>query len=540
MSELPPFSVSPQHSVLSTIFGSFRDPSGFLFFENGTLFRSVSRLYQQNYDHLIQSGLYNKLVADDLLIPHREVQPPAEASGKQGNRGGIGGHDSASCPPIPEAHVRRGNPYKIIQPEIVPFISYPYEWCFSQLKDAALALIRIQKQALDCNMSLKDASAYNMQFFKGKPILIDTLSFEIYKENQPWVAYRQFCQHFLAPLSLMASRDIRLGQLMRIYIDGLPLDLVSGLLPISTWFKPALLTHIHLHAKAQKRYAGQGFGGHDPISSKIGIVSPESLASAPKRKLTKHSLTALIHHLESAITSMQWHPTSTEWSNYYEDTNYSPEAMNHKKRLVEAYLSESNPRTIWDLGANTGVFSRIATAKDIDTIAFDVDPAAVEKNYLMMKGMKWGQISNQVKKGTDFKSVPFSETKLLPLCLDLTNPSPPLGWANEERLSLIERGPADTVLALALIHHLTISNNLPFSHIAAFLSQVCRFLIIEFVPKNDSQVQRLLRSREDIFPDYNQEHFEHAFNHHFLILKSQALPGTLRIIYLLKRKCLLN
>lgn len=223
---------------------SFRDPSGFLFFENGTLFRSVNRLYQQNYDHLIQSRLYDKLVENDLLIPHREVQHPAE---------------------------KRDDEYKIIQPEIVPFISYPYEWCFSQLKDAALALIKIQKQALDCNMVLKDASAYNIQFCKGKPLLIDTLSFEIYKENQPWVAYRQFCQHFLAPLSLMASRDIRLGQLIRIYIDGIPLDLVSGLLPISTWFKPALLTHIHLHAKAQKRYEkneGHGFRGHDPNSPK--------------------------------------------------------------------------------------------------------------------------------------------------------------------------------------------------------------------------------------------------------------------------------
>ena len=192
----------------------------------------------------------------------------------------------------------------------------------------------------------------------------------------------------------MASRDIRLGQLMRIYIDGLPLDLVSGLLPISTWFKPTLLSHIHLHAKAQKRYAG--FGGHD------GIVSPNPVMS--KRKVTKHSLTALIHHLESAITSMHWHPSGTEWSNYYEDTNYSPEAMNHKKQLVEAYLSESNPRTVWDLGANTGVFSRIATAKDIDTIAFDVDPAAVEKNY---RQMKWGQIS--VKGGQISNLSPFNQ-----------------------------------------------------------------------------------------------------------------------------------
>jgi hypothetical protein len=450
---------------------SFRDPSGFLFFENDTLFRSINRLYQQNYDHLIHSGLFNKLVEDDLLIPHKEVQHPAE---------------------------NRDDTYKIIQPELIPFISYPYEWCFSQLKDAALTMIKIQKQALDCNMILKDASAYNIQFFKGKPVLIDTLSFEIYKENQPWVAYRQFCQHFLAPLSLMASRDVRLGQLMRIYIDGLPLDLVSRILPISTWFKPALLSHIHLHAKAQKRY-----------EAKASLPAALSLIS-------KHALIALIHHLESAVADMQWRPIGTEWSDYYDDTNYSQEAMNHKKRLVEAYLSESKPRTVWDLGANTGVFSRIATAKDIDTIVFDVDPAAVEKNYRQMRENK--------------------ETKILPLCLDLTNPSPSIGWANEERLSLIKRGLADMVLALALIHHLAISNNVPFSHIAAFLSQVCRFLIIEFVPKNDSQVQRLLRTREDIFYHYTQDHFEASFGDHFSILRREKIVDTQRTLYLMENQ----
>lgn len=472
---------------------SFRDPSGFLFYENGTLLRFISRLHQQNYDHLIQSGLYNKLVADDLLIPHKEV-------------GGIGGHDASSCHPIRTVHERSGIPYKILQPEIVPFISYPYEWCFSQLKDAALATLQIQKQALDCNMSLKDASAYNIQFFKEKPILIDTLSFEIYKENHPWVAYRQFCQHFLAPLSLMASRDIRLGQLMRVYIDGLPLDLVSRILPSSTWLKPALLTHIHLHAKAQKRFA----------NSPPPAGGDKGEGGFRGRKVSKNSLTALIHHLESAITSMQWHSSGTEWSNYYEDTNYSSEAMNHKKRLVGAYLSESNPRIVWDLGANTGVFSRIATAKGIDTIAFDVDPAAVEKNYHQMCEDK--------------------ETKILPLCLDLTNPSPSIGWANEERLSLIERGPADTVLALAVIHHLAISNNLPFSHIASFLSGLCRILIIEFVPKNDPQVQRLLRTREDIFHHYAQDHFEAAFGDHFSIHKREKIVDTQRSLYLMEKK----
>jgi hypothetical protein len=525
---------------------SFRDPSGFLFTENGTLFRSVSHLYQKNYDHLIQSGLYNKLVEADLLIPHKEVA-------------GIGGHDASSCPPIPPAHVRRGNlsPYKILQPEIVPFISYPYEWCFSQLQDAALALIRIQKQALDCNMSLKDASAYNIQFFKGNPLLIDTLSFEIYKENQPWVAYRQFCQHFLAPLALMASRDIRLGQLMRIYIDGLPLDLASKLLPMSTWLKPALMTHIHLHAKAQKRFGGD-YGDMTRIRQNPGSC-PHNLASASSvipaqagiqekschceahvrrgnlihvtRKVSKYALTALIGNLESAITNMLWRPTATEWSNYYEDTNYTPAAMTHKKKLVEAYINESNPRTVWDLGANTGVFSRLAAEKGIQTTSFDIDTGAVEKHYsslVIASGAK------QSQNGAVAHCPP------LPLCLDLTNPSPSIGWANAERLSLIERGPADTVLALALIHHLAISNNVPLNHIAAFISKICRYLIIEFVPKNDSQVQRLLRTREDIFPDYNQDHFEASFGDHFSILQHEKIADSERTLHLMRSRATSN
>jgi hypothetical protein len=449
---------------------SFRDASGFLFWENGVLLRSVHRRYQQNYDHLIRSGLYNKLVEDSLLIPHREVQYLVETKEEE---------------------------YKVIQPELVPFISYPYEWSFGQLQDAALSLLRIQRQALDFNMILKDASAYNIQYFQGRPLLIDTLSFEIYQENRPWIAFRQFCQHFLAPLSLMGSRDIRLGQLLRIYMDGLPLDLVSGLLPIWTWLKPALLFHIHLHAKAQKHYETR--------------VPPVAAS-----RLSKHSLLALTHHLESAIAAIKWLPAGTEWSDYYGATSYSQPAMDHKKQLVEAYLRESKPTTVWDLGANTGVFSRLSAAKDIDTIAFDCDPAAVEKNYRQVREHK--------------------ETRMLPLCLDLTNPSPSIGWANEERSSLIERGPADMILALALVHHLAISNNVPFGHIAGFLSQICRFLVIEFVPKDDAQTQRLLRFREDVFSDYTQGGFEAAFGGHFAILKRESIVDTRRTLYLMRKR----
>lgn len=197
--------------------GSFRDPSGFIFFENGSLYRQVNIVYRENYDQLINSGLYETLVRLGLMVSHEEV----------------------------DLHYARTNSaYRILKPALIPFISYPYEWCFSQLKDAALTTLEIQKKALDFGMSLKDASAYNIQFLDGKPVFIDTLSFEKYEEGQPWVAYRQFCQHFLAPLALMCFSDVRLNQLLRIYPDGIPLDLASCLLPLRTFLKFSLLSHI--------------------------------------------------------------------------------------------------------------------------------------------------------------------------------------------------------------------------------------------------------------------------------------------------------
>lgn len=213
--------------------GSFRDPSGFVFVRNHVLFRQVNQQYRVHYDHLMDSGLYQRLLGDGLLVPHTEAD------------GALAVSDDA---------------YKVIQPEAIPFISYPYEWCFSQYKDAALTTLAIQKRALEFGMSLKDASAYNIQLLRGKPVLIDTLSFELYPEGQPWVAYRQFCQHFLAPLALMSYRDMRLGQLMSTYIDGIPIDLASTLLPFRSRFRLALLLHIHLHARSQRRYADAAIG----------------------------------------------------------------------------------------------------------------------------------------------------------------------------------------------------------------------------------------------------------------------------------------
>jgi len=449
---------------------SFRDPSGSLFLREGVIYRRVNTAYRHHYDRLLNSGLYDALVQGELLLPHDEV-------------------DSGFALPPPA--------YRIIKPEPIGFISYPYEWCFSQLKDAALTTLSIQQLALDHGMCLKDASAYNMQFRNGKPILIDTLSFEEYQPGRPWVAYRQFCQHFLAPLALMAYTDVRLGQLLRIHIDGIPLDLASSLLPWRTRLNPALSLHLHVHARMQRRF------GDRPLDAR-------------RRHLSPIALRGILESLKSVIGRLRWEPQGTEWSDYYEHTNYSPEAHNHKRQLVAQFVKAAGPQVVWDLGANIGIYSRVAAEKGIRTISFDVDPAAVEKNYLECR-----------KQG---------ETGILPLVLDLTNPSSGIGWANEERLSLAARGPADLVLALALIHHLAIGNNVPFKMLARFFHQISRSLVIEFIPKADSQVQRMLSSREDVFAEYDEPTFQREFSEHFDIESSQPLAASPRTLYLMRRK----
>lgn len=451
------------------IAGSFRDPSGFVFVEDGVVYRQVNRVYQEHYNLLMDSGLYKELCSAGLLVAHEMADLRL---------------------------ARSQSAYVVIRPEPIPFISYPYEWCFSQLKDAALTTLAIQRKALNHGMVLKDASAYNIQLLRGKPVLIDTLSFEAYVEGRPWIAYRQFCQHFLAPLALMAYNDARLGTLSRLFLDGVPLDLASRILPLRSRVKPLLLTHIHVHAGSQARFADR----------------PDAMHRA-RSGFSKLAMLGLVDSLEGAVKGLSWRPRGTPWAEYYNDTNYSPEALEHKRLLVAEFLDEVRPRTVWDLGANTGMFSRVADGDDRHVVSFDIDPAAVELNYYQVR-----QEGNE---------------RILPLVLDLTNPSPGIGWHNRERMSILQRGPADAALALALVHHLAIGNNLPFERIADFLGSVCNWLVIEFVPKTDSQVQRLLASREDIFPDYHQSAFEAAFHEHFSVCRCEQVADSERVLYLM-------
>jgi ribosomal protein L11 methylase PrmA len=457
----------------SRVAGSFRDPSGHMIVLDGRLLRQVNLIYQSNYDQLISSGLYEDLTKDGLLVMHEEVEIDGLAD--------------------PQA-------YKLLEPEVLPFISYPYEWSFSQLKDAALATLEIQKRALARGMSLKDASAYNIQFAGCRPVLIDTLSFEAYQEGKPWIAYRQFCQHFLAPLALMSLKDVRLGLMLRDFIDGIPLDLAAALLPWRTRLNPGLMMHIHLQSSVQKRYTEESADPGKP-SQQAGV--------------SKQGLLGIIDSLESAVRKLQWKPDQTAWADYYQGDSYTGTGTDHKQTLVREFLQQAKAQKVLDLGANTGLYSRIATKQGCFTLSADFDPGAVELNY------------RQATKKKD--------ANLLPLVLDLTNPSPSIGWNNTEREAFTERCQVDCTLALALIHHLAIANNVPLIDVASFMASLTEWLIIEFVLKSDPKVQTLLTTREDIFPAYTPEGFEAAFTEYFTIVRAEPVRDSERRLYLMQK-----
>jgi ribosomal protein L11 methylase PrmA len=443
---------------------SFRDNSGYIFEENGTIYRFISTKYQAHYEKLMKSGLYQALVEKKMLISHEEMSDNWESG------------------------------YRIIQPQQLSFISYPAGWSFSMLKDAALLTLAIQRLAFQHGMILKDASAYNVQFIGSMPLFIDTLSFETYEAGKAWQAYGQFCRHFLAPLSLMSYIDISLGKLLVNHLDGIPIPLTSKLLPLKTKLNLGLYLHIHLHGKTQ-------------------VVNQDK--KVKKIEITKKSIENLIENLSSTVAGLKYLPQGTEWSEYYEK-DVANTYLKDKKVIIRGFLERIQPKKVLDLGANDGTFSRLAAEYAKAVYSFDIDPACVEQNYLALK-----KENNQC---------------ITPLLADAANPEPAIGWDNTERPRLWDRAKPDTIMALALIHHLCISNNLPLEYLAKFFAAHCQYLIIEWVPKSDEKVIRLLQNREDIFDNYTEDCFLKAMQQYFVLLKVEGFELMDRKMFLFKTK----
>lgn len=453
--------------------GSYRDPAGFVFRREGVVFRQVDRSFAGDWQAYLDSGLYERLRDDRIVIPHE--------------------HADLELAAAPGAAA-------VILPQQLELISYPYEWSFSQLQDAALLTLRAQSLAAEAGFTLRDASAYNVQFHRGRPVLIDSLSFERAEPGQPWAPYRQFCEHFLAPLALMAKVDIRLGSLLRDHLEGIPLDLAARLLPGRTRLSFGLGPHIHLHARAQKQHADDNAAAdHKPEAS----MSAEKLAT-------------LIESLQNTVAGLSWEPEGTAWADYADNTSYTDAATEAKMRAVEAAVTKVGGSSAWDLGANTGRYSRIAADAGYRVVALDIDPAAVERGYRALKA--------------------DGRTDITPLLADITDPSPALGWANAERASLLDRIDADVILGLALVHHLAIGANVPLPMIAAVFAGLAPHAVVEFVPKDDPMVQRLLAFRRDVFDDYHVEGFRSAFEPLFEVAAETPIEGSGRILFHFRRR----
>ncbi|MEO6289914.1 MAG: class I SAM-dependent methyltransferase [Ginsengibacter sp.] len=446
---------------------SFKDPSGFVFKKDNLLYRQVNKSYAEDYDLLMTSGLYKDLVGKKYLLNHSETTENFSGSADW---------------------------YKTILPEQLSFTSYFYEWCFGQLKDAALLTLAVQKMAIKYGMVLKDATPSNVQFHKGRPVLIDTLSFEKYDQSQPWIAYRQFCECFLFPLYLQKYLGIDLQKLMLAWPDGIPATVTKKMLPLKSNFNLGVGLHVSLQSKIKT--------SKNPVNY--------------RGKFNQEKMLQLVANLEDNIKVCILKKDKTTWSNYYAETIISQSYLSKKADIFHELINAASFKTVLDIGANDGFFSKLIAEKAKMVVAIDFDVNCINSLYDHTRKQKI--------------------TNILPLCIDIANPTPASGFNNTERSSFLHRSHFDMVLALALVHHLAIGKNIPLQNIAASFKAIATTLIIEFISKEDEKVKQLLQHRKDIFSNYAEAGFEEAFGEYFNIIAKTNIPGTYRIMYLLKRK----
>lgn len=446
---------------------SFKDPAGFVFQKEGTWYRQVNKSGLPDMETLFQSGLYDSLVAARKLIPHQRIAENLTASNEW---------------------------YATFLPEQLHRISYPYEWSFSQLKDAALLTLDLALLAIEKGMILKDATPFNVQFHEGRPVFIDLLSFTRYDASKPWVAYRQFCENFLFPLLLEKYLGWNARELLRTHLDGIPLALTAKLLPWSSRLNPSVAMHVFLQQK---------------------MANGKTMSAEKATGFSKQKMTNLLLHLQSMIRGLTW-KRKTTWSDYYTDTILDQTYLQEKEKAFLAMLSRIKGKTALDLGANDGYFSRLAANKGWQVVATDFDEACIDRLY--------GQIRTE------------KIQSILPLCIDMANPSPALGFAHRERDDFTRRMKSDLVLALALVHHLVIGKNIPLSRLADYFAELGPNLLIEFVPREDEKTKGLLAQKEDIYLNYTPANFEQAFGERYDLTAKQAISGTHRVLYLYQRK----
>lgn len=387
----------------------------------------------------------------------------------------------------------------LLRHERIPFVAYPYEWTFGMLQDAALLQLDLQLAALDAGLTLKDATPYNVQFRGSQPTFIDLGSFEPLRPGEPWTGYRQFCMLFLYPLLFQAYKDIPFHPWLRGSIDGIPPSTAAAVFSFRDRFRRGVFMHAAMHARLERKSQARE-GGDVKQELKKANFKPEMIK-------------ANVSSLRRLVAGLKWKAGETAWTGYRQDNTYTDEDAARKQSFVSAAAETLKPGLAWDMGCNDGAYARLAAEHSSQVIAFDFDHATVEALYRSLK-----QEGN---------------TKILPLVGNIADPSPGLGWRGLERRPLEARGRPDLVLALALIHHVSITANVPIAEFLDWLKELGSAVVIEFPHRNDPMVKRLLSGKgDDANADYDHENFERELHARFQIDREEELPSGTRTLYL--------
>ncbi len=450
--------------------GSFRDRDGRVYRQGDRIFRGLSDQALERFRELRETGFFREFTRSGELIESEETASPR---------------------PLPE-HSRWAG---WLEHRPVPFVNYPYEWTFGMLRDAADLQLRLLEAALGEGWTLKDATPYNVQFVGGKPVFIDLPSFEPARD-QPWAGYRQFCQMYLFPLMLQAYRGIDFQPFLRASLDGISVSRMASLTSLRDRFRAGVLTHVWLQALLERRYGGT----HRDVRSELGSAG-----------FSRDLVLANVRRLRRLVDRLEWRAAGSEWADYASQHNYSAADAEAKRRFVDTAVQASGAQSAWDLGCNTGDFSRIAARHCPLVLAMDADHLAVERLYR--------------ETGTQ-PGLP-----ILPMVQNIADPSPNWGWNLAERRALAQRGRPGVTLCLALAHHIVIGANVPLRHLVEWLADLGGDLVIEFVGRDDDKVQTLLRNRVDQYDDYHLPVFEELLARHYRTVDRLELSEGRRVLF---------
>lgn len=454
--------------------GSFRDRDGRVFFSDGRVFRALSASALETWDAVEKSAFFPALVEGGKIVASRRSTEGAALAA------GLGG-DWAGC----------------LEHDRIPLVAYPYEWSFAMLRDAALLQLELVERGLKEGFASKDATPFNFLFRGCRPVFIDVASFERWKPGDPWVGYGQFCRLFLFPLLLAAYRDLPFQRLLRGSLEGIEVRDCSRIL--SSWrdrLRPGVFRDVYLQAALQTRTEG----------SDVSLRS--ELRSAG---FAKELILANVRRLKKIVAGLRWDRARSEWSDYAEDNSYDDAGRQAKERFVEGVVEGLRPQIVWDVGANTGHYSRLAARHAAWVVSMDGDPLAVDRHYRRLR-----------EKGPE---------NVLPMVVDLADPSPGLGWRHRERKPLDERQRPDVVLALALLHHLVITANVPLPEVLDWLRSLDAVLVVELVGEDDPQVHRLMRNKGGAAHEYGRAAFERELARRFRTTASQEVLAGKRWLY---------